>query len=84
MSNNITSRHTGSGDVENDGVSDVVFVGAEKRVFRRTLLALREIQIRIRNGDSSRSYAQHHLLSGVDTTTYAKWDKVCKITIFVL
>jgi len=46
LSINITSRHTGSGDVENGGVGDVVFVGAEKMVFRQTLLALREIQIR--------------------------------------
>jgi len=84
LSINITSRQTGSGDVENDGAGDVVFAGAEKMVFRQILLALRDFRIRSRNEDSSRSYAQHHLLSGVDTTTYAKWDKVCKITIFVL
>jgi len=49
LSINITSCHTGSGDVENDGIGDVVFAGAEKTVSHQTSQTLHEFRTRRRS-----------------------------------
>jgi len=78
-----TSCETDSGDVGDDGADGGVFADEGKMDFYRILQplrALRELRIVSRNGYSLyNSYAQSTLLSGVDTTIYAKWDKVCSL-----